>query len=36
MWTVGIQELYLVGGGSLGVIVDMGAFFQRARLGARR
>jgi hypothetical protein len=34
--TVGMEEFELVGGGGLGTIVEMGAYFQRVRLGARR
>jgi hypothetical protein len=34
--TVGMEEFELVGGGGLGAVVKMGAYFQRVRLGARR
>jgi hypothetical protein len=36
VWAVGMEELDLVGGSSLGAVVDMGTFFRRARLGAGR
>jgi hypothetical protein len=36
VWAVGMEELDLVGGSSLGAVIDMGTFFRRARLGAGR